>query len=313
MRIHVDTDFAGDTDDAAALAMVLGWPDTELVGVTTVADPDGRRAGYASHLLHLAGRGDVPVAAGAGTSLTTGRTMGALPDHGAYWGDEEVPARPVRPGAATAQLAASIESGSTVVAIGPCTNLALLEEARPGVLREARVVVMGGWVAPAPDGFPPWGPAMDWNVQCDPVATLTVLSSCSGLTMVTLTAAMGAHLRGRHLARLEASGPVGRLLARQARAHGDEHDMASLSGAHHRLPADLLNVQWDPVACAVALGWPGAPAVPTRLRPTSTDGALHFEMGAGTPADVVLAVDGPAFEDRWLDAVAAVDRAGRPT
>jgi inosine-uridine nucleoside N-ribohydrolase len=313
VRIHVDTDFAGDTDDAAALAMVLGWPDTELVGVTTVADPDGRRAGYASHLLHLAGRSDVPVAAGAGTSRTTGRPMGDLPEHGAYWGDEQVPARPDRPGVATALLAASIDLGATVVAIGPCTNLALLEEARPGLLQSARVVVMGGWVGPAPDGFPPWGPAMDWNVQCDPVATLTVLAACPGLTLVTLTAAMGAHLRRRHLPRLEGSGPVGRLLARQARAHGAEHDMASLARAHHRLPADLLNVQWDPVACAVALGWPGAPAAATRLRPVFTDGALHFEMGAGTPVDVVLAVDGPAFEDRWLDAVASVDRAGRPT
>ena len=313
MRIHVDTDFAGDTDDAAALAMVLGWPDTELVGVTTVADPDGRRAGYATHLLDLAGRGDVPVAAGAGTSLTTGRAMGGLPDHGAYWGDEEVRARPAGTGAATALLVASIDLGATVVAIGPCTNLALLEEARPGLLQAARVVVMGGWVGPAPDGLPPWGPAMDWNVQCDPVATLTVLAACPCLTMVTLTAAMGAHLRRRHLPRLEASGQVGRLLARQARAHGDEHDMPSLARAHHGLPADLLNFQWDPVACAVALGWPGAPTVATRLRPAFTDGALHFEVGAGTPTDVVLTVDGPAFEDRWLGAVAAVDRPGRPT
>jgi inosine-uridine nucleoside N-ribohydrolase len=36
MRLHVDTDFAGDPDDACALAMVLGWPGVELVGVTTV-------------------------------------------------------------------------------------------------------------------------------------------------------------------------------------------------------------------------------------------------------------------------------------
>ena len=310
VRIHVDTDFAGDTDDAAALAMVLGWPDAELVGVTTVADPDGRRAGYVSRLLRLAGRDGVPVAAGAGTSVTTGREMGGLPDHATYWGDDEVPARPGRPGAATAVLAASLDLGATLVAIGPCTNLALLEEAQPGILHAARVVVMGGWVAPPPEGFPPWGPSMDWNVQCDPTATLTVLAACQAPTLVTLAAGMGAHLRRRHLPTLEASGPVGRMLARQALAHEREHDVAALARAHAGLPTDLLNFQWDPVACAVALGWRGAPTVATRLRPRVVDGALSFEMGAGTPADVALAVDGPAFEDLWLEAVTAVDRSG---
>ena len=34
MQIHLDTDFAGDTDDAAALAMLLG----ELPTVPLVAD-----------------------------------------------------------------------------------------------------------------------------------------------------------------------------------------------------------------------------------------------------------------------------------
>lgn len=45
-RLHIDTDFAGDPDDACAVAMALGWPGAELTGITTTADPDGRRAGY---------------------------------------------------------------------------------------------------------------------------------------------------------------------------------------------------------------------------------------------------------------------------
>ena len=43
----------------AALAMVLGWPDTELVGITTTADPEGLRAGYLAHFLGLAGRSPI--------------------------------------------------------------------------------------------------------------------------------------------------------------------------------------------------------------------------------------------------------------
>lgn len=66
MRLHIDTDLGGDPDDACALAMVLGWPDVDLVRITTTADPDGLRAGYVAHVLELVGRMDIPVAAGAG-------------------------------------------------------------------------------------------------------------------------------------------------------------------------------------------------------------------------------------------------------
>jgi inosine-uridine nucleoside N-ribohydrolase len=72
MRVHLDTDFGGDTDDACALAYLLARDDVDLVGVTTVADADGRRAAYVRYLLELAGRAGVPVAAGAARSLTTG-------------------------------------------------------------------------------------------------------------------------------------------------------------------------------------------------------------------------------------------------
>jgi len=44
-RIHLDTDLGSDTDDLSALAMLLGWPGVDLVGVTANTDPGGRRAG----------------------------------------------------------------------------------------------------------------------------------------------------------------------------------------------------------------------------------------------------------------------------
>ena len=42
------------------LAMVLNWPEVELLAVTIVSDDQGRRAGYAN-ALGLAGRRDVRV------------------------------------------------------------------------------------------------------------------------------------------------------------------------------------------------------------------------------------------------------------
>jgi hypothetical protein len=52
--------------------MLLGWPDVEIVGITTTIDREGWRAAYFAHCLKLVGREDIPVAVGAPVSLTTG-------------------------------------------------------------------------------------------------------------------------------------------------------------------------------------------------------------------------------------------------
>ncbi len=309
MRLHIDTDFAGDPDDACAVAMVLGWPDVEVTGITTTADPGGRRAGYLAHFLELAGRPDIAMAAGAGASLTTGGPMGTLPDHQRYWSTPAAPPpRPSPPGAALDLLDASIGQGTTVAAIGPSTNLALLEEARPGRLRGAPVVMMGGWARPLAAGLPAWGPERDWNVQCDTRAT-TVVAASADVTLVSLSATAKTHLRAVHLDRLAAAGPLGELLARQAQAHAADGRVDELGRAHPALPDDLLNFHHDPLACAVALGWGGAVIEQDRLSPTLDAGVLRFEAHpGGRAARVVVDVDGDAFAERWLASVEALLR-----
>jgi purine nucleosidase len=297
MRLHIDTDFAGDPDDACALAMVLGWPGAEIVGVTTTADPDGRRAGYVRHVLDLAGRTEIPVAVGAGVSSTTGEPMGDIPDPDRYWG---VPVTPVEvvPGAAMQVLRRSIGLGATVVAIGPYTNLALLKRDLTGV----PVVAMGGWVVPPADGLPPWGPEHDWNVQCDTRAA-EVVATLADLTLCLLPATMPANLRAADLPRLRAAGPLGALLARQSDAYADDRGRTALRG-FPGLPDDLVNFHWDPLTCAVALGWAGATLDEVRLRPVLQDGVLRFAPDErGRPVRILTGLDAPAFREAWIGAV----------
>lgn len=309
MRIHLDTDLGGDTDDTCALAMLLGRPDVELVGITTTIDPGGRRAGYVRHCLDLADRSDIPVVAGAEVSLSTLRTADPIVDDERYW-PTGIDPRPAPPGAALDLLAADIAAGATVVAIGPYTNLALLEVARPGSLARGPVVAMGGWVRPPADGLPAWGPDMDWNVQWDPRAAQIVASTAS-LTLATLSATMQAQVRAADLPRLRASGPLGELVARQCEAHGADYAMADMGKAHTGLPDDLLNFQYDPVACAVALGWPGAVIDDMRLRATVDEGLLRFDQDPdGRPTRVLVDVDGEDFREVWLTAVERVARRG---
>jgi purine nucleosidase len=302
MKVHLDTDIGSDTDDLCALAMLLGWDQVELVGVTTSTDPGGRRAGYAVYALALAGHEEVPVVAGAEGTLAPPMVPFAFPD---YW-PEPVPERPSSPGAATDALAAAAEGGATVVAIGPYTNLAMLEVARPGAVGSASVVVMGGHVTAPREGYPPVGIDVDFNVQQDRIAASIVLRAGRPL-VVPVSITVEVALREAHLARLRRSGRLGTLIADQAEAHARDERVHELARRFERLPDDLLNFQHDPLACAVALGWDGVEIedVPTELE--LRDDRLRMTRSEGLPTlPVVTSVDAQAFEEVWL---AAVERA----
>jgi inosine-uridine nucleoside N-ribohydrolase len=296
VQLHVDTDFGGDPDDACALVMLLGRPDVDIVGITTVLDADGQRAAYVRHYLELAGRTEIPVAVGCGASLTTGgRAEPTAHSDRRHWPRAIAPLG-AGTGAATDLLARNLSSGATMAAIGPLSNLATLERERPGTLAGAPVVVMGGWGAPPAPGYPPWEPEFDFNVQFD-VDAAALVAATAAVTWVTLPATVAATLREAHLPRLRASGPLGALLAAQSVAHGDDSGMRALGAAHDALPDDLVNFHWDPVACAVATGWDGA--------------TIERQRYEGHDANVVTAVDGDAFASYWLEAVEAADRARR--
>ena len=308
MRVHLDTDLGGDPDDACALALLLGWPGVEIVGITTTIDPGGRRAAYVRHCLKLVGRNDIPVAAGAEASMTSGRL--AEPYIGERYWPASIAPQPSAPGAAVALLRRSVEQGATVIGIGPYTNLALLEEAHPGSLGLVPVVVMGGWVEPPAGGLPDWGPEMDWNVQWDTRAADAVATAAPRLTLAALPATLKAHLRAADLPRLRASGALGELLARQSEAHAHDHGIIEVARAHPELPDDLLNFHYDPVACAVAVGWSGVAAEHIPLRCELQDGVLRWSADpTGRTTRVLLDLDASSFSDAWLQAVEAAQRA----
>lgn len=307
MRVHLDTDLGGDTDDACALAMLLGWPGVDIVGNTTTADPGGRRAGYVAYCLELAGRDDIPVEAGSEASLTTLARTEPIIDDERYW-PGTLRCRPSPPGAALDLLHHSIEQGATIVAIGPFTNLALLEVTRPGSLSRVPIVAVGGWFESPAHGLPDWGPEMDFNVQWDTNAA-QVLAGAADLTLVPLPVTLNAHLRAMDLPRLRVSGPLGRLLARQAEAHGEDWDMMAMGRAHAGLPDDLLNFQYDPAAVAVALGWSGATVQQVPLRPAVTGEVMRFQPEPdGHPTRVVVDLDSIGFAETWLTTVEAAHR-----
>jgi inosine-uridine nucleoside N-ribohydrolase len=298
-RIHLDTDLGSDTDDLCALAMLLGWPGVELTGITTSTDPGGVRAGFVGYALDLAGRDDIPVAAGAEGSLGGLFVPLAFP---AYW-PEPIAPRPDPAGRALQLIAASVDAGATVVAVGPYTNLAEFETWRPGALAEAGTVVMGGHVPPAAEGLPPWSMRDDFNVQQDAVAARVVFERCAPV-VVPVPTCLRVAVRARHLEALWAAGPLGRLLADQAVAHAADHGMTELAAAYPELSDDLLNFQYDPLACAVAAGWDGVTIRDLSVELSWEGSMLRMQEREGArPLRIVTDVDAPRFESAWLEAV----------
>ncbi|TAJ17957.1 MAG: nucleoside hydrolase [Dehalococcoidia bacterium] len=304
MLLHIDTDIGGDTDDLCALAMVLAWPDVEVSAVTTVAEVSGRRAGYARFALDLAARPDIPVFAGADVTGTPYRDEQVFPDEVRYWSESVTP-RPGPYAAALDSLERSIEAGATIVTIGPLTNLALLERRKPGILRSARLVVMGGHIFPMRTGYPQWGNDYDYNLQVDAESAHLVLTS-SRPTLVPATVTVETALRAADLPTLHRSGPLARLVARQAEAFAADERMAErIAPQYPRLPDDLVNFQHDALACAVALGWDGVDVRELPLAFTLEDAYVHERPDpSGTPTRVVTSVDGERFQRDWLRLVA---------
>ncbi len=86
--------------------------------------------------------------------------------------------------------------------------------------------------------------------------------------------------------------------------------MAELAATCSGLPGDLLNFQYDPVACAAAAD-PSGPITTiesVRLMPRLEGSVLRFEeVPAGKAVSVVTDVDGEAFGRLWLTAIERAD------
>ncbi len=196
-------------DDAVALLLALASPEVELIGVTTVYGNQtvDKTTANAIRVLELAGRGDLPVAAGAARPRAREPAV-AADVHGESGLDgPALPPPRARPVAEQAVdfLAGRLGPGVTLVATGPLTNVALLLDR--GV-RPERLVVMGGAI-----GLGNVTPAAELNIWADPEAAARVLAAGLDLTMVGLDVTHQALMSPDRRDRLRSAGRVGRVVA----------------------------------------------------------------------------------------------------
>jgi inosine-uridine nucleoside N-ribohydrolase len=200
-------------DDAIAILLALASPEVELVGVTTVAGNQTLEKTTRNALvtLEVAGRSDIPVAAGADAPLRrTLRTAAHV--HGETGLDgPALPEPKARPAAAHAAdfLAELIEPGVVLVPTAPLTNVALMLDRHPDVReRLERIVWMGGSIA---EGNVT--PAAEFNAFVDPEAAAAVFTSGIPITMIGLDVTHKALFTRTHAERLRCAGRAGRFVA----------------------------------------------------------------------------------------------------
>ena len=174
-------------DDAIALLLALASPEVEVLGVTTVHGNQTleKTTANALRVLDLAGRTDIPVAAGADRPLERELVV-ASHVHGdsGLDGPTLPPARHEPLGEHAVDFMERTIAASpqpvTLVPTGPLTNIALLLE-RTGGANVERIVSMGGAAA---EGN--MTPAAEFNIWADPEAAQAVYHAGIDVTMIGL-------------------------------------------------------------------------------------------------------------------------------
>ncbi len=313
-RIPLVIDTDPGIDDALAILLALASPEVDLRLVTTVHGNVelAQTTENALRVLHLAGRSDVPVAAGARASLVHPQAERAGHVHGAAGlGGVDLPPSPAavdpRPAVvALAELLTASEEPVTVAAIGPLTNLALLLGVYPdAAARIGRLVVMGGSAGVGGNATA----AAEFNIWADPEAAQAVLSAGLPTTLVGLDVTLPTVLEETGIARFAAAGPIGRQAAAILQQYVDHartaygtsgvvvHDALALIEAV--APGTLGTVRRD-VSVGTTLGAARGQTLVDR-RAVST-----------SPSAVAVAetVDSPAAVEFMVARLAALDGAG---
>ena len=200
-------------DDAVALMLAFGAEALELLAVTAVGGnvPVEKTTRNARMLRQIAGRGDVPVFAGAARPLRR-EPAGAGEFHGAEGLGDLEPFEPVAPCAeghaadAIVDLVMARPARSTALAVlGPMTNVALALRREPELARRlGPVAVMGG--ARSEGGN--ITASAEFNIWADPDAAAEVLASGCDVVLFGLDATHQVRATEARIAALEALGTV---------------------------------------------------------------------------------------------------------
>jgi inosine-uridine nucleoside N-ribohydrolase len=205
-RVLIDTD--PGVDDALALLLAMRSPELKIEGITVVAGnvPLTLTLPNALRMVEIAGRDDIPVAAGASAPLLR-RLVTAAYAHGENGlGGAVFPEPRRKPAAEPAaefirQTVRKYPGEVALLTIGPLTNIAAALNSDAELARMVRALVMMGGSLSGGNITP----AAEFNIYVDPEAARTVFQSGIPITMVGLDVTRKTSLTDEHVRVLEAA------------------------------------------------------------------------------------------------------------
>ena len=289
MQLLLDTDIGTDVDDALALGVLIGSPEVDLVGITTVYGDTLLRARLASRLLRISRPGStIPIV--AGESNTRSRRPVWWPGHEGQLYDD-LAMEPI--GTATVGVEFLVETARRlrgqidVLAIGPLTNIAAALDLDPEFAHNVRqLVVMGG-------DFREDGRVAEHNFRSDVSAAQRVFDSKIPIVVGGLDLTTQIKVTESDLDRIASSGAFGIALSNEITQWWEFHGHA-------------WNNPHDPI---LAL-WLLAPGLfePTRSRVRIDDEGIS----TGTPDDLgnVVILSGMRSDEVTAELVHRICAAG---
>lgn len=268
----LDTDIGTDVDDVLALTAILGSPELALAGVTTVYGDVLLRARMVARLARVAGRSVGAVVPGRGETRS-GRDVFWAGHEGVLMPDLEQ--EEVEGGDPIALLAGS----STVLAIGPLTNVA--EAVEVAGHRIGQLFLMGGDFTSG---------KVEHNIKCDVAAAAVVFGSGVPATVIGLEQTTRLRLDAAMVAELEGAGALGELLGGEIRQYWAYREQD-------------FNVPHDPAA-VVMMVEPELFSFATGRIVVEEDGLTRFTVGIG-PHRVVTDLDPVRVARRIVDRMLA--------
>jgi pyrimidine-specific ribonucleoside hydrolase len=303
----IDTDVAAD--DLVAMAFLLGSPNVRVEAITVSGTGEAHCGSGVDVVLRLLERLDAPP-----IDVACGRETPMAGDHAfpAAWRERvdggsgvELPRTSRQPYAGTAvpliQETADRVSGLRVLTLGPMTNLAdALGQDPDLVARLASVDAMGGALEVPGNvafGGPPDNRVAEWNVYVDPTAVEAVIDSGVPLRLVSLDGTSQVPVTTAYVERVrrEATGPGALVLVELFDAQP--------------FMTDGSYFLWDPLAAALAAGYPVGTFRPARIDVETAEGP---EVGFTRPVDgepnveVLATADAKLAEDTLLDVLDGV-------
>src|SRR6516165_2203523 len=205
-RIILDTD--PGVDDAMAIFLALRSPELQLEAITAVSGnvPLSFTLPNALRLVEIAGRTDVPVAAGAAVPLLRRLVTAAYVHGNNGLGGVEFPEPKIKPvGESACDIIRRIVRANpgeiTIAAVGPLTNIATLLKLDPSIAPLIKsFALMGGSLSGGNIT-----PAAEFNFYVDPEAARIVFDSNVPILMVGLDVTHKVLLRESHVKLLEAA------------------------------------------------------------------------------------------------------------